>query len=108
MSIKYEEIRKRRCNYMKKLLVMCGSGIATSTVVTKRVKDWLADNGLSNDVKIIQSKIQSEVNHLDDYDAVISTTAVPDNVKEKAINGIPLLTGVGTDNVFKELKDKLG
>ena len=28
---------------MKKLLIMCGTGVATSTVVTGKVKEWLCD-----------------------------------------------------------------
>ncbi|MEY8371579.1 PTS sugar transporter subunit IIB [Aerococcaceae bacterium 50-4] len=92
---------------MKKLLIMCGSGIATSTLVTGKVNNWLKDNGLDKDVTITQSKVASEVDHIDDYDAVISTTSVPDSIKEKVINGVPLLTGVGADTVFEELKTQL-
>ena len=92
---------------MKKLLIMCGSGIATSTVVTKKVEAWLKENGLDKEVKITQSKVASEVNHLDDYDAVLTTTAVSNKVKDKVINGVPLLTGVGADAVFEALKAKL-
>lgn len=92
---------------MKKLLIMCGSGIATSTLVTGKVNNWLKDNGLDKDVTITQSKVASEVDHVDDYDAVISTTSVPDSIKEQVINGVPLLTGVGADAVFEELKDQL-
>ncbi|MFW3625373.1 PTS sugar transporter subunit IIB [Aerococcus viridans] len=92
---------------MKKLLIMCGSGIATSTLVTGKVNNWLKDNGLDKDVTITQSKVASEVDHVGDYDAVISTTSVPDSIKEQVINGVPLLTGVGADAVFEELKDQL-
>lgn len=92
---------------MKKLLIMCGSGIATSTVVTKKVETWLKDNGLDKEVKITQSKVASEVNHIDEYDAVLSTTTVPDKIKEKVINGVPLLTGVGAQEVFDKLKEEL-
>lgn len=92
---------------MKKLLIMCGSGIATSTVVTKKVESWLKENGLDKEVTITQSKVASKVNHIDDYDAVLSTTAVPDKIKDKVINGVPLLTGVGADKVFDELKTEL-
>ncbi|MBK0347265.1 PTS sugar transporter subunit IIB [Aerococcaceae bacterium zg-ZJ1578] len=92
---------------MKKLLIMCGSGIATSTVVMKKVESWLKENGLDKEVKIIQSKIASEVNHIDDYDAVLTTTAVPDKIKDKVINGVPLLTGIGTQVVFDTLKTQL-
>ena len=33
---------------MKKLLIMCGSGIATSTVATGKVKQWLKENNLED------------------------------------------------------------
>ena len=68
---------------MKKLLIMCGTGIATSTVVTGKVKDWLEQNGLSDSVKLYQSKISEELSRIDDYDIVVSTTLVPDNIKDK-------------------------
>jgi len=87
---------------MKKLLIMCGTGVATSTIVTNKVKDWLKEKGYT-DVKLYQSKIADEVNKIDDYDVVISTTVVPDNIKEKVIKGIPLLTGVGTEAMFEEI-----
>lgn len=37
---------------MKKLLVMCGSGIATSTVVMGKVKAWVAENGYIDKVQV--------------------------------------------------------
>ncbi|UPQ86001.1 PTS sugar transporter subunit IIB [Ignavigranum ruoffiae] len=92
---------------MKKILIMCGSGIATSTVVTKKVEEWLKNKKMDKDAKIYQSKVAAEVSHVDEYDAVISTTVVPDKIKDKVINGVPLLTGVGSDAVFKQLEEKL-
>ncbi|AUJ25009.1 MULTISPECIES: PTS sugar transporter subunit IIB [Virgibacillus] len=91
----------------KKLLIICGTGVATSTVVTGKIKEWLQDNQLDNQVTLFQSKISDEVNNLDNYDVVISTTIVPDNLKEKVINGVPLLTGVRKEEVFLQLKEKL-
>ncbi|MFU0792190.1 PTS sugar transporter subunit IIB [Virgibacillus proomii] len=92
---------------MKKLLIMCGTGVATSTVVTGKIKDWLKENNLENTVKLFQSKISDEINSIDNYDVVISTTIVPDHLKSKVINGVPLLTGVGKEDVFIQLKEKL-
>lgn len=92
---------------MKKLLIMCGSGIATSTVATGKVKQWLKDNNLEDEVKIYQSKIAEEVNHIDDYDAVITTTTVPDSIKDKVIFGLPLLTNMGVDQMWEQLKKEL-
>lgn len=92
---------------MKKLLVMCGSGVATSTVVMGKVKDWLNKNGYADQVSLYQSKVAEEINRIDDYDIVISTTVVPDGVKDKVIMGLPLLTGVGVDSLWQEVKIRL-
>lgn len=92
---------------MKKLLIMCGTGVATSTIVTSKVKTWLKENGLENEVHLYQSKIADEMNKIDDYDIVVSTTVVPDNIKDKVIMGIPLLTGIGMDAMFADIEEKI-
>ena len=92
---------------MKKLLIMCGTGVATSTVVTGKMKEWLKEKGLENDVKLYQSKIADEVNKLDEYDIVVSTTVVPDKVKDKVIMGLPLLTGIGTEAMYTEIEQRI-
>ena len=48
-----------------------------------------------------------EVNRIDDYDVVISTTVVPDSIKDKVIMGLPLLTGMGLDALWSDLKSQL-
>ena len=48
-----------------------------------------------------------ELNKIDDYDAVISTTIVPDSIKDKVIQGLPLLNGMGVDQVYDQLKTRL-
>lgn len=92
---------------MKKLLVICGAGHATSTIAVAKVSQWLEQNGYADKVKIYQSKIADELNRMDDYDAVISTTIVPDSVKSKVINGLGLLTGMGVDALYADLKNRL-
>lgn len=92
---------------MKKLLVICGTGIATSTVVTGKIKDWLKENKLENEVQVFQGKVSDEIKSFDNYDVVVSTTIVPDQLQDKVVNGIPLLTGVGVDEFYAELKEKL-
>lgn len=92
---------------MKKLLIVCGAGHATSTIAVAKVSRWIEKEGYTNDIKIYQSKIADELNRIDDYDAVISTTIVPDSIKDKVINGLPLLTGVGVTGLFDELKNRL-
>ena len=71
------------------------------------LQERLKDNNLEDEVKIYQSKIAEEVNHIDDYDAVITTTTVPDNIKDKVIFGLPLLTNMGIDQMWDQLKKEL-
>lgn len=92
---------------MKKLLVVCGAGHATSTVAVSKIEEWLEKENLRREVEIHQSKISDELNNLDKYDAVVSTTIVPDSAKNKVINGLGLLTGMGTDKIFDDLKSKM-
>ena len=88
---------------------MCGAGHATSTVVRAKVEDWLKAQGLSNKVTIKQSAVGDEIDNIknDRYDIVISTTVVPDNIKSKIINGVALLTGIGSDKVYDEVKKEI-
>lgn len=92
---------------MKTLLIVCGAGHATSTIAVAKVQEWLNQNKYT-DVKIYQSKLADELNKIDDYDAVISTTIVADSIRDKVINGLPLLTGVGVDQLYTDLKERLG
>lgn len=92
---------------MKTLLIVCGAGHATSTIAVAKVQEWLNQNKYT-DIKIYQSKLADELNKIDNYDAVISTTIVADSIKDKVINGLPLLTGVGVDQLYADLKERLG
>ena len=93
---------------MKSLMVVCGSGIATSTVVEGKIRDFLDSKGVLDKVKMYKGNIAEQINHIDDYDAFVSTTVVPDDVKDKVISGLPVLTGVGADKVYDEILNKLG
>ena len=88
---------------------MCGAGHATSTVVHAKVNNWLEENNLQDQVEIKQSAVSEEIDNINngDYDIVISTTIVPDEIKDKVINGVALLTGVGADQVWDKVKKEI-
>ncbi|MGG5316492.1 PTS sugar transporter subunit IIB [Enterococcus sp. AZ072] len=92
---------------MKKLLVICGAGHATSTIAVSKINKWLEAENYTDQVKIYQSKIADELNKMDEYDAVVSTTIVPDSIKDKVINGLGLLTGIGADKIFEDVARRL-
>ena len=94
---------------MKKLLIMCGAGHATSTIVRSKVEDWLKSEGLADKVTIKQSAVGNEVDNIaaGAYDIVLSTTQVPASIQDKVINGIGMLTGLGAKPVFAEIKKQI-
>lgn len=94
---------------VKSLMVVCGTGIATSTIATGKIKAYLDSEGLLDKVKLLQSKISDEVSAIrnGDYDIVVSTTMVPSDIKDKVINGVPLITGVGAQAVFDNIKKSI-
>ena len=94
---------------MKTILIVCGAGHATSTVVRTKIESWLKEEGLSHEVVVKQSSVAAELKNISDdkYDIVVSTTQVPENIKNKVIMGLGLLTGFGADQVFAQVKEKL-
>lgn len=94
---------------MKTLLIVCGAGHATSTVVRTKVESWLNSEGLKDKVVLKQSSVGNELNNIaaGKYDIVISTTQVPDSIKDKVIMGLNLLTGFGVDQVFSKVKEEI-
>jgi len=94
---------------MKKLLIMCGAGHATSTVVRTKIESWLSNEGLADKVTIKQSSIGDEEQNIAEnkYDIVVSTTQVSDSIVDQVINGVSLLTGIGANVVFDQIKKKI-
>ncbi|MEG1502825.1 PTS sugar transporter subunit IIB [Enterococcus sp. 22-H-5-01] len=88
---------------MKKVrvLVACGAGIATSTVVMKKVEDLFARNDIP--VEINQIKISEAASKQDGADMLISTTMLPTEYKIPAIKAMAFLTGIGTEKVENEI-----
>lgn len=90
---------------MKKILVACGAGIATSTAVIAKIKNLLDQNGYQNQYTIKQCKISETPSLSDNADFLIATTAKPSNLNCDFISGVPFLTGMGKEATEKEILD---
>ncbi|MDN6029314.1 MAG: PTS sugar transporter subunit IIB [Lactobacillus sp.] len=91
---------------VKHILVACGNGIATSTVVATKIRQYLAKEGIDADTT--QTRLTEVPGKVASYDALVTTgqffgetSGVP------YIAGMPLLTGIGTDAALQQLKDAL-
>lgn len=89
----------------KKILVACGAGIATSTVVCGKVEQLVKDNNV--DAEIIQCKIAEVASKQDEADLIISTTILPTTYKIPAIIATAYITGMNTKALDQKILDHL-
>ncbi|MDR2766805.1 MAG: PTS sugar transporter subunit IIB [Treponema sp.] len=89
---------------MKKILIACGTAVATSTVVTNRLNEAMRKRGLEGQYTCAQCKIAEIPSRAANYDIVITNSRSPEGIQIPVINGLPLLTGVGAEKIWDELE----
>lgn len=89
----------------KKILVVCGTGIATSTVATQKLKQFLESKGI--EAQIEQAKVMEIGPKAEQFDLIVATTQVSSDVKTPVVNAVPLLTGVGLDEFYEKVEKAL-
>lgn len=86
----------------KTVLVICGTGVATSTVVATSIREHCEERGLAVDVR--QGKVSDLAGGGNpDADLVVATTQVPDTVTVPVVAGLPFLTGIGKDEALADI-----
>jgi PTS system galactitol-specific IIB component len=92
---------------MKKVYLVCATGIATSTMLRVKIEDYLEDHGIEADIR--QFRVAELNASRLDADVIISTTSIPDEIRERAtvVDGIPLITGQGDKEVLQKVVDIL-
>jgi PTS system galactitol-specific IIB component len=86
---------------MKKVLVACGNGIATSTVVATKIKEKCADEGIP--VTVTQCKLLEIPSKAEDYDLVVTTGNYGGKISTPVIGAISLLTGIGQEATMEKI-----
>lgn len=90
---------------MKKIIVACGSGVATSQTVASKVKRILEDHNVRAEVSAVD--IKSLDKYLKTSDVYISITNTNKEYDIPTLSGIPFLTGIGIEEETKKLLDAL-
>jgi galactitol PTS system EIIB component len=87
---------------VKRVVVACGSGVATSTMVAELLKNALVKRGVQVEIKICDFKsLRAQA-----VGADLLVSIAPYEKTDyglPVVNGIPLLTGVGADNTVDEV-----
>lgn len=90
---------------MKRILVVCGTGVATSTVVVGKIREHLKSRGVEAEIQ--QGKVMDLVRGDVDADLIVATTEVPAGLSVPSVRGLALLTGVGEDSVYQQIDEHL-
>lgn len=85
----------------KRILVACGTAIATSTVVAKAIEDALRERGI--EVITRQCKASEVASMVEGMDLVVTTTPVPTNLGVPVIQTLAFLTGIGKEAVIDQI-----
>ncbi|EUJ45330.1 PTS sugar transporter subunit IIB [Listeria riparia] len=86
---------------MKKVIVACGSGVATSQTVASKVDRILKERGVKVNVEAVD--IKSLEQHIRTSDAYVAITKPSKEYDIPTLNGIAFLTGMGMDEETEKL-----
>ncbi len=90
---------------MKTVIIACGSGIATSTMISMKVDEILNENHIPHEI------IQCSINEIDSYedrgDVIVSSTQLQGNYSIPTVMGIGFISGTGAEEAEKQLVEIL-
>ncbi len=93
-------------NGPKTILVCCGTGIATSTMVSMSLREALIQRGIK--VEIRQCLAAEVRSRLAGVDLIVTTTALPNDLPVPVVQGLAFLTGIGKEQVIEDVAGRLG
>lgn len=88
-----------------KIVVACGTAIATSTHVAMKIKELLEERGLK--IHTIQCRVPEVPSFAPNADLVVATAQVPYDIDIPVVDGIPFLTGIGVKEVIDKIEKLL-
>ncbi|SMB94997.1 PTS system IIB component, Gat family [Thermanaeromonas toyohensis ToBE] len=89
----------------KRVLIVCGTGIATSTVVAEKVKEGLKKRGI--EVDTIQAKVVEVPSYAKEVDLIVATTPINVSTPVPVIKGLAFLTGLGEETLLDQIAQAL-
>jgi PTS system galactitol-specific IIB component len=92
----------------KRVLVACGTGIATSVAVANKIKGIFEERGYGDRVEFGTCSVAELHTKAPKYDLVVTTAHNSKELPVKVIMGVAFLIGKGTEPVLKEIIDCLG
>ncbi|SHF13180.1 PTS sugar transporter subunit IIB [Clostridium fallax] len=92
---------------MKKIIVACGAGIATSTIAIQKIKTKLEEKGLLSKVQFTQCTVAEIPMRVEGHNLIVTTASTSQDFGIPVISGLPFITGMGIDKVMEDIIEKL-
>lgn len=92
---------------MKKIIVACGSGVATSTVALQKLKTGLEKRGKLDKVSFSQTSLTELPSLVEGHDLIVTTAQGGTNLGLPVVSGLGLITGMGVEKVIDEVVEIL-
>ena len=88
---------------MKRIYLVCATGIATSTMLRVKLEEFLRDKGIKASIQ--QYRVTELSPDRVEADVIVSTTGMPAEFSRvvPVIDGVPLITGIGEEEILDEL-----
>ncbi|EDX9989782.1 PTS sugar transporter subunit IIB [Salmonella enterica] len=83
---------------MKKILVACGTGMSTSTMIAQKLQDFLAEQGIA------ATTAQCCPLNCNGMDLIVTSMRTHSDYGIPTLNGAALLTGINDDALKQEIK----
>lgn len=87
------------------ILVACGTGIATSTVVSVSIQEELEEKGYT--VNMRQCKTAEVQGKMEGVDLIVTTTQLAGNLGVPIINTLAFITGIGKDQAMQQIIEEV-
>ena len=91
---------------MKSIIIACGAGVATSTIIVDRVNTLLQEHQIQ--AKVIQCMIGDIDSHADNADVIVTSMKLDKKYNIPVVMGLSFITGIGQEATEKELLHYLG
>jgi len=93
----------------KRVLVLCGNGVATSTVACKKIQEYMEKERVR--CEVIQAKVAELASYADKVDVIVLMAmgaSLPEIAnKPLLIKGLPFLTGIGLPAALEQIKQHI-
>ncbi|MCT1901566.1 PTS sugar transporter subunit IIB [Oceanobacillus sojae] len=86
---------------MKKVIVACGGGIATSTLIADKVRQALDEAGI--DYQLTQTTLSELVYENSDADLIVTSMRVESDFGVPSLSGAGFLTGINEEAIKEQI-----